>query len=585
MADASLTPVEALTPAIVLLGVCGASVIASKFLRISSIVGYLLAGILIGPHVFGLIAESGTTHLLAELGVVFLLFDIGMHISAREIRESRSDLIGLAPAHMILSAVPFSIILGLIGLPWPAAIAVGVSLALSSTAVVSRIIDDRGLNTCPLGKSAIHVLIFQDIVAIFLLIFASSLGGEGANLLWTMLRAAGMAILAFGAALLAGKYLMGPFLRLIASTRSQEAFTAATLFLVLGAAAATYMLGLSLTLGAFLAGLAVSGTAYRHQIQTETGPFRSLLLSFFFMSVGLMLDVPALLANLPLVIFLAFAILITKTLLGALAGLLNGWSRAGTTQLGFLLAQGSEFTLVVLSLIVASTTLIPPFYETLIVAAVALSLAMAPVWADIGMRLSRRIAAWKRVESSAPQVDSTASRGPVVVFGMTETGRLAADALRANNIGFIALDNDPDRFISAAADGYDVHFGNAANMNLFSAIAGQNASAVVVGAPNYEVAVSVTPSVEREYPDTLRFVTLPNQTERQRFAELGYRAWLSKTSPAGVEMVADLLRELDLDEGHVAEWLKSISDRYNLADRSQEIVNLVETGADQAQAA
>ena len=148
MADASLTPVEALMPAMVLLGVGGASALASKFLKLSPIVGYLAAGILIGPHVFGLIEESGTTHLLAELGVVFLLFDIGMHISVREMRESGRDMVGLAPAHMILSAVPFTIIVGLFGLPWPAAIAIGISLALSSTAVVSRIIDDRNLNTC-----------------------------------------------------------------------------------------------------------------------------------------------------------------------------------------------------------------------------------------------------------------------------------------------------------------------------------------------------------------------------------------------------------------------------------------------------
>ena len=585
MADASLTPVEALTPAIILLGVCGASVIAAKFLRISSIVGYLAAGILIGPHVLGLIEESGTTHLLAELGVVFLLFDIGMHISAREIRESRSDLIGLAPAHMLLSAVPFTLILGLFGLSWPAAIAVGVSLALSSTAVVSRIIDDRGLNTCPLGKSAIHVLIFQDIVAIFLLIFASSLGTEGTSLAWAMTRAASLAILAFAAALLAGRYLMGPFLRLIASTRSQEAFTAATLFLVLAAAAATYALGLSLTLGAFLAGLAVSGTAYRHQIQTETGPFRGLLLSFFFMSVGLMLDVPAMMANLPLIIGIAFGIMIVKTLLGAGAGLLNGWSLPGTTQLGFLLAQGSEFTLVVLSLLVAGTSLIAPFYETVIVAAVALSLAIAPVWADVGMRLSRWIAAQKRNRSEAPATDSETAQGPVVVFGLTEAGRLAVDALRHNNIAHIALDNDPDRFIAATADGYDVHFGNAANMNLFSAIAGRNACAVVVGAPNYVVAANLTPMVAREYPNTLRFVSLPDQETREKFSELGFRAWLSKTSPAGVEMVADLLRQLEVEETKVSDWLKTISDIYHMPDRSDEIVHLVEAENPQAEAA
>ncbi len=582
MADAALTPIEALTPAIVLLGVGGASALASKFLKLSPIVGYIAAGILIGPHVFGLIQESGTTHLLAELGVVFLLFDIGMHISVREMRESGRDMVGLAPAHMALSAVPFSIILGLLGLSWPAAIAIGISLALSSTAVVSRIIDDRGLNTCPLGKSAIHVLVFQDIVAIFLLIFASSLGSEGGSLIWTMARAAGFAVLAFGASLLAGRYLMSPALRLLASTRNQEAFTAVTLLLVLGAAAATYALGLSLTLGAFLAGLAVSGTAFRHQIQTETGPFRGLLLSFFFMSVGLMLDVPALIANLPLVIAIAAGILLLKTALGALAGLLNGWSKPGTTQLAFLLAQGSEFTLVVLSLLMASSDIVPPFYETMIVAGVALSLAIAPVWAELGMRLARKIVAMRKVEPEIATSESDTSTGPVVVFGMTEVGRLAADALSENNIRFIAIDNDPDRFVSASADGYDVMFGNAANLNFFSVVAGQNACAVIVGAPDYELAKSVSPLATKQYPDLLRFVSAQDEDERQKFSDLGFRSWLSKTTPHGVEMVADLLRKLDLEEKKIADWLKTISERYHIEDRSEEIVQIVE---EEAQAA
>lgn len=579
MADASLTPVEALMPAMVLLGVGGASALASKFLKLSPIVGYLAAGILIGPHVFGLIEESGTTHLLAELGVVFLLFDIGMHISVREMRESGRDMVGLAPAHMILSAVPFTIIVGLFGLPWPAAIAIGISLALSSTAVVSRIIDDRNLNTCPLGKSAIHVLVFQDIVAIFLLIFASSLGDEGGNLAWTMARAAGFAIIAFGAAILAGRYLMSPVLRLLASTRNQEAFTAATLFLVLGAAAATYSLGLSLTLGAFLAGLAVSGTAFRHQVQTETGPFRGLLLSFFFMSVGLMLDVPALLANLPLVIAIAAGILLTKTVLGAVAGLINGWSKAGTTQLSFLLAQGSEFTLVVLSLLMATSNIVPPFFETMIVAGVALSLAIAPVWADLGMRLSRKIVAMKTNDAPAPANDIPTAEGPVVVFGMTDIGRLAVDALRENNIKFLAIDNDPDRFVSASADGYDVLFGNAANMNFFSAITGKNACAVVVDAPNYAVAKSVNPTVRQQYPDILRFVSLQSQEEREQFNALGFRSWLSRTTPPGVEMVADLLQQMDVEDDKIAEWLKTISERYHIEDRSEEVVQIIEEEA------
>ena len=146
----------------------------------------------------------------------------------------------------------------------------------------------------------------------------------------------------------------------------------------------------------------------------------------------------------------------------------------------------------------------------------------------------------------------------------------------------MAIDNDPDRFVSASADDYDVMFGDPANLNLFSAIAGQNACAVVVGAPKYEVAKTVTPMVQQQYPNTLRFVSVSDQAERQLYADLGFRAWLSRTVPPGVEMVADLLQELNVDDDDISDWLKTISERYHIEDRSEEIVNLVD---EEAQAA
>jgi len=251
---AELTPVEALVPAITLLGFGAAAALASKAMRLSPIVGYLIAGILIGPGMLGLIEESSATHLLAELGVVFLLFDIGMHVSLRELNESRKDLLRLAPMHLFFNGLVSAVALAIIGVEWPIAIAIGLSLGLSSTAVVARILTEREQNSCPIGRSATHILIFQDIVAIFLMIFASSLGDtdvgaqglagvvsdyllDGASV--PLYAALGLSlvqtIIAFGAALLAGKYLINPVFRTLAATRNAEAFTAFTLLLVLAA--------------------------------------------------------------------------------------------------------------------------------------------------------------------------------------------------------------------------------------------------------------------------------------------------------------------------------------------------------------
>jgi Kef-type K+ transport system membrane component KefB len=177
---AEFTPVQAvdaLVPAIPLLGFGAASALVTKAARLSPIVGYLIVGILIGKYGLDLIHESSATHLLAELGVVFLLFDIGMHVSMRELKECRRDLLGLAPAHLMLTGLMSAGALWMIGIAWPIALAVGLSLGLSSTAVVARILTEREQNSCPIGRAATHVLIFQDMVAIFLMIYATSLGG------------------------------------------------------------------------------------------------------------------------------------------------------------------------------------------------------------------------------------------------------------------------------------------------------------------------------------------------------------------------------------------------------------------------
>lgn len=576
--------VGALVPAITLLGFGAAAALASRAFNLSPIVGYLLAGILIGPGMLDLIHESGATHLLAELGVVFLLFDIGMHVSLRELKESRGDLLGLAPMHLVLTGLLSAGALYMLGVSWPFAIAVGLSLGLSSTAVVARILTERGQNSCPIGRTATHVLIFQDIVAIFLMIFATSLGegetgaaglaglvsdsllnGGAVPLAASLGLALVQALIAFGAAMLFSRYLLNPVFRTLAATRNDEAFTAFTLLLVLAAACATAMIGLSLTLGAFLAGLAVSGTPFRHQVQTEMGPFRGLLLSFFFISVGLAIDLPALLRNLPLVVIAAFGILIVKSVLGYVAARLNGWSIPGAMQLGTLLAQGSEFTLVILSL-GAVTSNFPPALMSSLIAAIALSLALAPSWAILGGKLSRELARRKQVTmetSSEP-----AGERPVLVIGMSPAGRLAVDALVDFNIPYIATDSDPDRFLAAVADGYNVSFGDASNMKLIDAVGGSNARAVVLGKARYAVSKEVTPSITRRFPDLIRLVAVESLHDLDRHLELNMRAHLVASEPKGIEMVADMLRILGIPDEDLAGWLSREADLFTIGDAS-----------------
>lgn len=548
---------HAIAPAVILLAAGLLSILVARPLRISPIVGFLVAGVVIGEHGLGVIEEGPTPRLLAELGVVFLLFDLGLHFSWKQMLESRRDLLGLGPTQLLLCGLGIGLgANSALGLDPTLAGVVGAALALSSTAVVSRVLAERNIQTCPLGRSATAVLILQDVVAILLLVFVTSLGGGGARALPAAFDATWKTAAAVAIAVTLGRLVVGPAFRGLSRTRNEEAFTAAALFVVLATAWATGTAGLSLTLGAFLAGMIIADTPYRHVVQTEARPFRNLLMGFFFMSVGMKLDPAALLTNLPAVLAAVVALLVAKTGLVIAAARLNGWSRAGSIQLGFLLGQGSEFALVVFAAPGVASALGSEAVAVL-VAAVAISLAVTPVWARAGLALAKTVAARGRAPGEAPKAKAVDDR-PILLFGMNDVGRLAADALRAHGVPHVAIEVDPDRFLAATADGYSVTYGDPADLRLMDAIGGTRARAVAIAVPRYEISRELTPIVLERYPDLGRFVAVADETDRDRHAALGMKAVITRGLPRGIEFAAELPRFAGVDEQRIAEWMRSV---------------------------
>ncbi|MDZ4761155.1 MAG: cation:proton antiporter [Alphaproteobacteria bacterium] len=550
-----MTTVEALQPAIIYLGAGLAAAFASQAVRLSPIVGYLVAGLVIGPSGFSLVEDNETTNFLAELGVVFLLFDIGLHFSLREIRTRRDDMLGLAPLQIALCGLAFATLGLALGFDPAIALVVGVSLSLSSTAIVARILQDRNQPGCPMGRSATAVLVAQDIVAIFILVFAASLGDTTEVMGVEMAIALGLAILSLIIALGAGRYLIRPLFKSLAATNNREALTVVALFVVLAASAATARAGLSLTLGAFLAGMAISDTPYRHVVQSEVKPFQGLLLGLFFMSVGMDVNLPAMAAIWPAVLLAALVIVIVKTGLIFAAARLTRWATPGATQLGFLLSQGSEFTLVAVG-IPAVAAAMPGAWPSIIVAAVAVTLVAAPIWTALGLHIARLLA--ERTKADPVDVEE-AEDNPVLVFGMTEEGRLAADALRDHHIPYIAIESDPERFVSASSEGYHVIYGDARDSRLMENVGAARARAIVLGAPRFAAPKSVTEGYAGPVPK--RFVAVDSAADRDYNAGLGLRAHLALGEPRGVELAADLLREMGVPHHEIAAWIEDLSER------------------------
>jgi monovalent cation:proton antiporter-2 (CPA2) family protein len=564
-----MTAVETLQPAIIYLGAGLAAALAAKAARVSPIVGYLVAGLVIGPSGFGLVQNNETARFLADLGVVFLLFDIGLHFSLKEIHTRRDDMIGLAPLQIILCGAAFALIGIAFGFPWPVATLVGVSLALSSTAVVARILSDRNQPGCPMGRSATAVLVAQDIVAIFLLTFAASLGGDP-NLLGTeALIVLAKAVVALAIAILAGRFVVRPLFQSLAATGNRETFTVVALFIVLAASAATARAELSLTLGAFLAGMALSDTPYRNTVQAEVKPFAGLLLGLFFMSVGMSVNLPAMAYIWPAVLATALVIVILKTVVTFTAARLNGWAIPGATQLGFLLSQGSEFTLVVVGVASISAAM-PGAWSGVLTAAVAVTLVAAPIWTALGLHLARILA--ERRKDAVVDAEEVATEHPVLIFGMTPEGRLAADALRDHDIACIGVDSDPERFVAASSDGYHMVFGDARDQRLMESLDAKQSKAIVLGARGlgavdaFKLTAATQPS----------FIAATTMAERTELAALGFRAHLAHADPRGLELATDLLQQLGVDQARITSWVKDQAERRGLPDTTPEPTKEIE---------
>lgn len=556
--------VHVLAPIIGLLLIGILSITIMRRLGLSPIVGYLLAGILIGPHALGFIDESETTHLLAELGVVFLLFDIGLHFSLSSIWEARRDILGLGPLQMVLCGLAFAGIALAIGSPVEVAVILGGTFALSSTAVVVQALSERGQRNCPVGLTGTAILIFQDICAILILILAASLAGNASagsdGIGQALLLAMGKATIAFIASVMIGRYIIDPIFRLISRSRNEEIFTAAALLVVLATAAATGAAGLSLTLGAFLGGMIISGTPFRQLIQTEAKPFRNLLLGFFFITVGMSLDWHVLLANGAEILLFLTGLIVIKVLLIGVAARVFGWTVPGSLQLSFLLAQGSEFVFVIIAMPAVREALGETAVGILITGTAA-SLALTPTLAALGNRLARLYRRKFSVQLPDSETRARNEVAPVIVFGMDDIGRTVVDALKANEVRYTAIEMDYDRFLAASADGYPVLFGDPGDIRLMETLTFGERKALVVTIVRYELSEALMPVMRDRYPNLVRYITVNSEEEVVRFEAVGMRPVVNRSFPPGLDLAAEVLRDQGVESEAIENWMARQQER------------------------
>ena len=495
-----------------------------RTLRLPAMLAYFLVGMALGPHTFGLLPDTEASREFAEFGIVFLMFSIGLEFSLPQLYAMRKKVLGLGGAQVFITLGVVMGIAKLSGLDWPAAFVIGSALAMSSTAIVSKILAERVDLNSRHGRLSIGVLLFQDIAVVPILVLIPALGVAGANLTDVLglafLKAAAMLLFLFTI----GKWMINPWFNIVAAQRSRELFVMNVLMITLLLAFATKLAGLSYALGAFIAGMLISETKFRYQVESDISPFRDILLGLFFISVGMLLNLQQIFSNIGLVLLILVTFILFKAAIVTLVIRLMKYETGVAIRAGLILAQAGEFSFVILALGVEQKLISGPALQ-LILAASLLSMVIAPFLIQYNGRIARRLVrSYSRNSGQVVQdIDDVGKHyhNHVIICGYGRSGQYLGRFLREENIPYVALDIDPSRVLEASAAGENVMFGDAARRVVLEAAGGARAKALVISYADNRAAMKILHIVQENYPQLPVIVRTVDDTNMEALREAG----------------------------------------------------------------
>ncbi|UCH26516.1 MAG: cation:proton antiporter, partial [Trueperaceae bacterium] len=542
--------------AFVYLAAAVVSVPLAKRFGLGSVLGYLVAGVLIGPYVLGLVGSEGENVMhFAEFGVVMMLFVIGLELQPSLLWRLRIPILGLGGLQVLVTTLLFGGLALLFGFAWQAALAIGMILALSSTAIVLQTLNEKGLMPTGAGQSAFSVLLFQDIavipmLAVFPLLALHAPGhgddaGAHATTTWVgglPAWAQTLAVLgAVVAVVLIGRYLGRPVFRAIAATRLRELFTAAALLMIIGITLLMTQVGLSPALGTFLAGVVLANSEYRHELESDIEPFKGLLLGLFFIAVGASIDFQLVIAEPLLIVGLLAGIMVLK--FGILVGLGRGF-RLGWDQcllFAFALAQVGEFAFVLLSSANQLGVLGPEITSPL-TATVALSMALTPLLMRLNERFIQPYLGTREREERA--ADEIREENLVIVAGFGKFGHIVGRLLMANGIGTTVLDIDSDRVDLLRRLGLKVYYGDASRHDLLAAAGADKAKVIVLALDTPEKTLGLVHTIRKHFPHLTILARAEDRHDAYELLNEGVEHIYRETLDTSLRMGADVLRLL-----------------------------------------
>jgi monovalent cation:proton antiporter-2 (CPA2) family protein len=553
--------------------------------KLGSVLGYLAAGIIIGPACFGLISRIDTTLHIAEFGIVLLMFVIGLELQPSRLWVLRKPIFGLGTAQVVFTSVGIAAATYFgFGETWQSSLVIGFGLSMSSTALALQLLAERGQLNSQYGRAAFSILLFQDIavmpaLALMPLLAIAATRPSAPSGLWLVLKLAGvLAVVVVG-----GRYVLRPMLRIVAETRVTEAFTAAGLLVVIGTALLVSQVGLSMSLGAFLAGVLLADSEFRHELEANIEPFKGLLLGLFFITVGMSANLSMVRAKPLLILGLTLGFMLTKVGILWLIGRLSRHPHTANHGLAFSLPSGGEFAFVLFGL-AASLGIMDTETAELLVLVVTASMILSPVF------LILHDAMFNLAEPDDRPFDTPIELYPkVIIAGFGRFGQIVGRILRAKKIAFTALEASQTQVDFLRRFGNQIFYGDASRLELLRAAHAENAEVFVLAIDDVEASVRTAELIRKHFPHLKIFARARNRQHAFRLMDMGVQYNIRETLGSSLEMSVEVLRALGLSKLNAMETAQrfrvhdeaSLLQQYALKDDEKKLIQSAGESAEQ----
>jgi len=535
------------------------SVPVSKRLGFGSVLGYLCAGILIGPFGFGFVREPQHILHFAELGVVFLLFIIGLELKPSRLWVMRKMVFGLGAAQVLVSAAAIGLLARLYGLGTRTSIVIGFILALSSTAFVLQLLAEKKQLTTSYGRAAFSILLFQDLAVIPLIALLPLLTADSGAASGPGISEFGVMLLTVAALVVGGRLLLKPVLNIVAAAAIPELFTATALLVVIGSAVLLEFAGMSMVLGAFIAGMLLADSEYRHQLEADIAPFKGLLLGLFFIAVGMSVNVNLLLEVPGRILAFVAALMVSKALVMVpLARLFGMCDRRNALSLAAVMSQGGEFAFVLFALAARDNLVAAGLIDELVLA-VAVSMLLTPFVYLLNERFNRPAAAAAEPFDEVPE-----ERNDVIIAGFGRVGQIVGRLLRSIGMPFTALDIDSSQVNIVRRYGNRVHFGDASRPEVLRAAGAAQAKMLVLATADMETSLHIAATAKRLFPNLRIIARAHNRRHAHKLMDIGVDQIFRDTLLSSIAMGESVLKGLGMQDDYV----RRVSDRFREHDEN-----------------